>query len=67
VPIPPNGLPVWIHKQLVYRGTQTIPIPTTPEGLVIEIWEFPTVPEPATFALAGLAGLAMLGIRRRRL
>jgi hypothetical protein len=64
IPPSPDGLHVWIHKQLQYRGEPFTAFP--PEGIVIEIWEWPTVPEPTTFALAGLGGLAMLGFRRRR-
>jgi hypothetical protein len=65
VPIPPapNGLHVWIHKQLQYQGP-TLEIP--PQGIIIEIWEWPTVPEPTTFAMAGLGCLAMVAARRRR-
>jgi hypothetical protein len=59
-----NGLPVWIHKQLRYLGD--VPITAIPpEGFVIEIWEWPTVPEPTTLALAGLSGLALATFRRR--
>jgi len=64
VPIPPNGLPVWIHKDLVYTGDG----PLTPEPgapILITVWEQPTVPEPCTAVLAGLGGLALIGLRRR--
>ncbi len=64
VPIPPNGLPVWIHKQLRYLGTE--PITALPAPLSIVVWERPTTPEPATLALMGIGGLALASFRRRR-
>lgn len=66
--VPPagaNGLPVWIHKQLRYLGTQPFTA-FPPNGITIEIWEWPTVPEPTSFALAGVGGLATLLLRRRK-
>jgi hypothetical protein len=63
--VPPNGLPVWIHKQLIYTGTQTIPVPTAaPIDIIIREW--PTVPEPTTFVLGGLGCVVVAGLRRRR-
>ena len=59
--IPPNGLPVWIHKELRYLGEQPITFPVE-----IFVREWPTVPEPTTVVLAGLCGLALVGVRRRR-
>jgi hypothetical protein len=61
-PIGPNGLPVWIHKQLIYHGP-TITIPGTIE---IFVREWPTTPEPTTLVLAGLGCIAAVGLRRRR-
>jgi hypothetical protein len=62
---PEPGIPidVWIHKELIYNGPL---IPGTP--IVIEVWEYPTVPEPATLALAALGTVTMVlaGSRRRR-
>jgi hypothetical protein len=63
LPIPPNGLPVWIHKQLTYTGTQPLPVGAP---IIIEIWEHPTTPEPSSLILAGLSGLALIGLGRRR-
>jgi hypothetical protein len=62
---PPEGLPVWIHKQLIYRGIDTIQIPTSgPIDIIIREW--PTTPEPTTLVLAGLGCVAAVGWRRRR-
>lgn len=64
VPVGPNGLPVWIHKQLRYLGTQ--PITALPAPINIIVREHPTTPEPGSVVLAGLGGLATLVLRRRR-
>jgi len=63
IPIPPNGLPVWIHKDIVYTGTVTLT--ASPNPLYINIWEYPTTPEPSTAVLAWLGGLALIGLKRR--
>jgi hypothetical protein len=63
LPIPPNGLPVWIHKQLIYNGSQPLPAGAP---IIIEIWEHPTTPEPSTLILAAVCGLALVGYQRRR-
>ena len=64
LPIPPTGLPISIHKQLVYNGTG--PLTPGPEPIVITVWEHPTVPEPSALILAGLSGFALIGLGRRR-
>jgi hypothetical protein len=63
-PAGPNGLHLWIHKELVYNGPAITAFPAG--GIVVDIWEWPTVPEPTTLVLAGLGGLALLAVRRRR-
>ncbi len=64
IPIPPNGLPVWIHKELVYNGAVVLTPSTAPLSIVV--WEHPTTtPEPSSIVLAGLGGLALLARRRR--
>jgi hypothetical protein len=60
---PPEGLPVWIHKQLIYRG----PTITIPGEISIYIREWPTTPEPTTLVLAGLGCVVAVGMRRRRM
>jgi hypothetical protein len=63
IPIPPNGLPVWIHKNLVYNGSQPLPVGAP---IIIEVWEHPTTPEPSSLILAGLSSLALAAFGRRR-
>ncbi len=62
-PGPDNPIDVFIHKELVYQGP---PASTAP--VVIEVSEYPTVPEPATMAMLAMGGAAMMlgGTRRRR-
>ena len=60
----PNGIPIWIHKELIFDGLETLPDFNT---FSILIWEHPTVPEPssALLALVGAVGLAVANWRRR--
>ena len=61
---PQPTLDIWIEKKLVYLGPG---IPPTQSPLPVTIWEHPTtVPEPGTFALAGLGalGLGLVVLRR---
>jgi hypothetical protein len=62
---PQTGLPIWIHKELIYRGP-TLEIPTAGPGIEIYIREWPTTPEPTTLVLAGLGCVVAVGLRRRR-
>ena len=74
-PIPPNNV-LDVHKALLWVGTDgnriwgdgTLNDGTTFDESFIRVREYPTIPEPATFALASLAGVMAWShaLRRKR-
>jgi hypothetical protein len=59
-------LEVSIRKQLRYSGP---PITNDTGEMMyrfVEVWEWPTVPEPSSIALAGLGLIGLVGLVRRR-
>jgi len=64
-PFPP-GLPIKITKQLMWAGDGPI-TGSDPDNIWrIKVNERPSVPEPATLSLAGLAAIGVAGLIRRR-
>jgi PEP-CTERM motif len=64
-PLPP-GLPFKITKNLMWTGGVITPGQAGTNNYVIKINERPSVPEPATLVLVGLAfGGSAVGVRRR--
>jgi hypothetical protein len=65
-PVPP-GLPIKINKQLMWAGrTPITPGPSGTNNYLIKVNERPSIPEPATALVIGVAAAAGLGVRRRR-
>ncbi len=60
-PDPAAPIDLWIHKELIYNGP-----PISAPVAIIEVWEYPTVPEPTTIMLATLGAAYVVLTRRRR-
>jgi len=62
-PTPSEPIDVWIWKELIYNGP-----PITPNSqntpIVLEIWEYPTVPEPSGVLLMGIGVLGLILLAR---